>query len=192
MEANTSSEDVLWQRALKGDGDAFGLIFDKHRDRVFRHAYRLLPSRHEAEDAAAVAFLELWRKRRSVKPLNGSVLPWLLVTATNASRNLRRSSHRYQRLLQRLPRAGTADSPEERLVSSGLDADLSAAISGLGKRDAQLFCLIALEDYSPTEVAEILGSSPGAVRTRLHRIRQRLQDELGHTSLKSYQMKEAL
>ena len=64
MDATDRAQGTLWERGAAGDGGAFGLIFDLHRDRVFRHAYRILQDVHDAEDASAVAFLELWRRRR--------------------------------------------------------------------------------------------------------------------------------
>ena len=191
MEANASLEDALWRRTLGGDGVAFGAIFDLHRDRVFRHCYQLVRSRHDAEDATAVVFLELWRKRRAVRVVNGSTLPWLLVTATNTSRNVRRSGRRYQQLLQRLPRAELATSPDEQLLDSVVNEDLALAIRKLGSGDAELFCLVALEAYSISEAAQILGATPEAARTRLHRIRRKLQDQLGRSNAEHYQLREA-
>lgn len=52
-----------------GDGMAFGLIFDRHQARVFKHAYRFASSRQDAEDLVAGAFLELWRRRDRVLSL---------------------------------------------------------------------------------------------------------------------------
>ena len=73
----------LWSRARNGDALAFAAIFDLHRDRVFRQAVRLLDSPPDAEDVCASAFLELFRRRDDVRIVNGSVLPWLLVTTAN-------------------------------------------------------------------------------------------------------------
>ena len=145
----------------------------------------------DAEDATAVAFLELWRKRRSVRVINGSPLPWLLATATNTSRNIRRSGRRYQQLLQRLPRAEVANSPDEHLLDSVVSEDLALAIRKLGPRDAELFCLVALEGYSASEAAQILDTTPEATRTRLHRVRRKLQDQLERSNAERYRLKEA-
>lgn len=73
-----------WSAAIAGDAQAFAALFDLHRDRVFRYARRLLGDIHDAEDATAGAVLELWRRRTSVRVVEGSVLPWLLVTTTLA------------------------------------------------------------------------------------------------------------
>lgn len=80
-------EAATWRKAVAGDGDAFGLLFDAHQHRVYRHALRMLRDRHDAEDVLAATFLELWRRRDAVRPVDGSVLPWLLVTAGNLSLN---------------------------------------------------------------------------------------------------------
>jgi DNA-directed RNA polymerase specialized sigma24 family protein len=85
---NVESDDAgLWGRSLKGEGEAFRVLYARHRDRIFRHAYRLSGDRHDAEDIMATAFLELWRCRAKVRIVEGSVLPWLLVTTTNAARS---------------------------------------------------------------------------------------------------------
>jgi DNA-directed RNA polymerase specialized sigma24 family protein len=47
-----------WVRAVSEDSDAFGAIFDLHRDRVFGHSLRLVRSVPDAEDVTALVFLE--------------------------------------------------------------------------------------------------------------------------------------
>lgn len=192
MSAADESEDVLWQRGRAGDGEAFGSIFDLHRDRVFRHAFRLLQDRDDAEDASAIAFLELWRRRKAVRVVDGSVLPWLLVTVTNVTRNLRRSRRRYERMLAGLPHGADVASAEDSAVADAvLDRALAGALSELTPADARLVSLVALEGYTVAEAAPLLGLSAGAARTRLHRLRGTLQERLGHHSLADYYSQEA-
>lgn len=192
MSGDEASEHALWQRALAGEGDAIGPIYDMHRDRVFRHAFLILQHHADAEDASGVAFLELWRRRRHVRLVDDSVLAWLLVTAGNACRNLDRSRRRYRMLLQSLPHPVQQLSAED-LAASGLalDTELAAAVRALSARDAELLALVALQDYSVTDAAQAIGISAGAARTRLHRVRAKLQQQLGHTTLAGYLSKEA-
>ncbi|WP_082484900.1 RNA polymerase sigma factor [Microbacterium sp. Leaf151] len=166
----------LWREAVAGDGAAYGALFDRHQGRVFRHAYRLLQHVPDAEDATAAAFLELWRRRGAVRLVDGSVRPWLLLTATNCARNLTRSRRRYQAVLDALPRESTVDPPPD-----PLDAALVAAIARLRPRDARLLALVALGDLEIGEAALVVGLTPGAARTRLHRIRATLQSDLGRS-----------
>jgi RNA polymerase sigma-70 factor (ECF subfamily) len=180
--STTASDEALWRRSLDGDGEAFGALFDRHRDRVFRHACRLAHTRHDAEDVVASAFLELWRRRADVRLVERSVLPWLLVTATNVGRNTARGTRRYRKLLERLPRP--TDQPDVAEVASyshafGVDARLRAGLRALNKTDAHLLVLVALEGYPAAAAAEQLELSLSAARARLHRVRTRLREQLG-------------
>jgi RNA polymerase sigma factor (sigma-70 family) len=182
VRTSARSEESLWRRSLEGDGAAFGSLFDLHRDRVFRHACRLAGNRQDAEDLVASTFLEFWRCRDRVRVVDGSVLPWLLVTATNVSRNALRGTRRYRQLIERLARTDdqrdVADVAAENYVF-GIDATLQAELRSLGKTDAQLFALVALEGYSVGDAAELLKLSVPAAQTRLHRTRAKLRTQLG-------------
>lgn len=101
---NQLDEAVTWERAAAGDGEAFGRLFDAHSGRVYRHALRLTSAVHDAEDVVAATFLELWRRRKDVRVVDGSVLAWLLVTAGNHALNQGRGLRRYRAFLDRLPR----------------------------------------------------------------------------------------
>lgn len=166
-----SGDDGLWSRSLKGEGDAFGVLFDRHRDRVFRHAYRFSGDRQEAEDIMATAFLELWRRRAKVRVVEGSVLPWLLVTTTNTARNSRRAALRYRSLLASLPRSGEVPGTagEASHLQDAVDRNVVLALRTLNATDLQLLSLVAFEEYSVADAAAVLDMTPGAARTRMHR-----------------------
>lgn len=179
-----SVEETLWARSLTGDGDAFGLLYDRHRDRIFRHAYRLSGDRHDAEDIMATAFLELWRRRSKVRVVDGSVLPWLLVTTTNCARNSGRAALRYRRFLNSLP--VVPEATEEPAVflgtfQDGLDQKLAGALGSLSATDAQLLSLVVFEDHTLAAAAAVLNLTPGAAKARMHRARQRLKAALSES-----------
>ena len=132
---NPLDEAGAWGRAAAGDGDAFGRLFDAHSGRVYRHALRLTGDIHNAEDVLAAAFLELWRRRKDVRVVDGSVLPWLLVTAGNLALNQGRGLRRHRAFLARLLRQEQQVDPAEvqALLRADLDVDpdLLAAIKTL-------------------------------------------------------------
>jgi RNA polymerase sigma-70 factor (ECF subfamily) len=166
---------------VAGDGEAFGVLFDRHRERVYWHACRLASTGHDAEDIVASAFLELWRRRDKVRLVDCSVLPWLLVTTTNVGRNASRGQRRYRQFLERLPRAPEQPDAAEVALDThalGADARLREGLTALNKTDAQLFALVALEDYPVSVAAELLGLSVSAARARLHRVRGKLREQL--------------
>ncbi|MDR6986812.1 RNA polymerase sigma-70 factor (ECF subfamily) [Paenarthrobacter nitroguajacolicus] len=172
----------LWARSLDGEGEAFGLLYDRHHGRVYRHAYRLSPERHDAEDIMSAAFLELWRCRAKVRLVDGSILPWLLVTTTNVARNNRRAAFRYRKLLASLPRtedlAGTND---ELFLQGELDSDTARALATLNAVDQQLVSLVVFEDYTIAAAATVLNLSPAAAKSRMHRARERMKTALAGT-----------
>jgi RNA polymerase sigma factor (sigma-70 family) len=159
-----------WADALAGDGEAFGRIFDRHRSRVYRHSYRLVAVTADADDLVSTVFLEAWRRRQSLRFVDGSMLPWLLVTATNASRNLTRSSHRYRAVLAQLPAANRQDSDLFELDAG----EAHGALRQLSMNDQRVIALCVLEGYSERDAALALGIPTGTVKSRLSRAKTRL------------------
>lgn len=174
---NVEADDGgLWARSLEGEGDAFGLLFDRHRDRVFRHAYRLAGQRHDAEDIMSTAFLELWHGRLKVRLVDGSVLPWLLVTTTNVARNSKRAAFRYRKLLDSLPRVnGISNANDDFFLQSEMDRDAAKALGTLSAADLRLVSLVVFEEYTITAAAAVLNLTPAAAKSRMHRARQRMK-----------------
>jgi RNA polymerase sigma factor (sigma-70 family) len=168
-----------WGAARGGDGEAYGRIFDRHRERVRRHAHRLVPVPADADDVVAVVFLETWRRRDAARLVDGSLLPWLLVTATNAARNITRSAHRHRRLLAALPPSADAPDPADGFD----DGPVSRAFRGLSLADRQVITLCVLEGYGEAEAATVLGVARGTVKSRLSRAKRRLAAELEPTAL---------
>ena len=161
---------VVWPRTQDGDRAAFHALFDRHGPRLFRHARRLLTVREDAKDAVAITFLELWRKRRSVRLVDGSPLPWLLNTVTNTARNLERSGRRHRLALSRVEHEPT---PTE--VVGRDESGILRVLSTLPARDQHVLVLSVLEGYSEGEVAAALGIAPGTVKSRLSRAKARLR-----------------
>ncbi|MFE4194887.1 RNA polymerase sigma factor [Paenarthrobacter sp. NPDC056912] len=181
MENVQPGDDVLWAESLKGDAEAFGLLYDRYRGRVFRHAYRLAGGRHDAEDVTAAAFFELWRRRERVRLIDGSILPWLLVTTTNTARNLQRSKVRHRRLLDAIPRRGEAEAQLDPAYSnheSSLNDEVAQALAVLKPLDLRLVSLVVFEELPLLAAAEALGISPGAAKVRMHRARQKMKAAL--------------
>lgn len=181
MSSEVDAEAATWVHARDGDGTAFAALFRQHQARIYRRASSMLDSAHDAEDVTAAAFFELWRKRRSVRVVDGTVLPWLLVTTVNLARNHRRGAGRYRAVIASLPREETFN-PESTAVTNIethlLGVRLVDAVARLSSTDAALLTLTALEELSISDAAAAVGIKPGAARMRLHRARLRLQTAL--------------
>ncbi|PZF10306.1 hypothetical protein DEJ25_13190 [Curtobacterium sp. MCPF17_011] len=170
MRTGSGDDAEDWATAGRGDGEAYGRVFDRHRDRVHRHALRLVPPEVDVDDVVAVVFLEAWRRRRSARLVDGDLLPWLLVTATNVARNATRATMRYRRLLATLPPADHAPDPADRHD----DGAAVAAFRTLSAADQQVLALCVIAGHREAEAAEVLGVPIGTVKSRLSRARKRL------------------
>ncbi len=162
-----------WAGVCADDEAALARLFDRHGDRLFRHASRLLSVREDAKDAVVIAFSELWRKRRSVRLVDGSPLPWLLNRVSNAARNLERSARRYRNLLARTPRADDVPAP---VVAD--ESGLLGALRELPPREREVVVLSILEGYPEKDTAAALGIPVGTVKSRLARAKARLRDDI--------------
>lgn len=171
------SDEKVWELVLSGDVRRYGTIWDRHRDRVFRHLIASGNTPSSSEDLTAATFLELWRRRGAVRFVDGSLLPWLIVTAQNVSRNAARARRRYNRFLAALPPPlavpdhadRIADAADEKLVA------LREAIAGARPADARLMAMTALEGFTIREAAAALGLTESAAKMRLTRLRGRLR-----------------
>lgn len=176
---SVNSEDPAdWAAALSGDGEAFGRVFDAHHAQVRRHSARLVRRAADADDVMAITFLEAWRKRAQVRVVDDSVLPWLLVTATNVASNINRGARRYRALLDRLPSSEWVADP----LSENDDAEAVAALAKLSRADRSVVVLCVLEGFSEREAAEALGVPQGTVKSRLSRAKQRLRKQISDPS----------
>ena len=159
-----------WSQAQHGVGEAFGRVFDRHRDRVYRHVLRLVPVLADADDAVAITFMEAWRRREHARLVDDSLLPWLLVTATRVTQNLNRSARRHRALLAKLPADDHAHDHAERLD----DGPASAALRELSLSDRHVVTLCVLEGLTDREAALVLALPVGTVKSRLSRAKRRL------------------
>ncbi len=173
-----SDDEMYWSLAAAGDGDAFGVIFDRHRARLYRHSHALAPTPADADDVVAVTFLEAWRKRDSVRFVDGSMLPWLLRTATFTSGNLTRGTRRYRAALSRLP---AGEHHPDHADSVGHD-DAVTALRQLSIVDRQVITLCVLEGLTIEECARVLGVRDGTVKSRLSRAKAKLRARLDRQS----------
>lgn len=187
MAANTSYGDTaLWQAAAAGEQAAFGQLFDRHATAVYNYLYRRTADWSAAEDLTAAVFLQAWRRRGEVVFDRDSALPWLLGVARLQLRNATRSRARYVAALSRLGRqalaeatlADPADLVARRLDDAQQVRELRAAIARLPRQQREVVELCVYAGLDQQAAALSLGVSVSTVKSRLHRARQRLANEL--------------
>jgi RNA polymerase sigma factor (sigma-70 family) len=191
------SDADLWARSRAGDGEAFGLLFDRHARLIYNYCFRRIGNREAAQDLLSMVFLEAWRRREKELPAD-KVLPWLYGIATNVVHHHRRSERRFAAALSRVPRpVGEPDFAGG--VAEHLDYERQAQqalkrLRMLPKREQDVFVLCAGMELSYEDAALALGLPVGTVRSRLSRARARLRELApvsGHKQGESTDVQEA-
>ena len=157
-------------------------IVEKHSDRVYRLAYRLTGNRPDAEDLTQEVFVRVFRSLDTYSP--GTFEGWLHRITTNLFLDQARRK-------QRIRFDALSDERASRLTSSGptpdvaytdqrFDDDIERALATLPPDFRAAVVLCDVEGLSYEEISEILGAKLGTVRSRIHRGRAMLRDNLAH------------
>ena len=171
--------DAELLRLSDGDGEAFGLLYDRHVESIF--AWFRARVGEPAADLTAEVFARAWLNRgRFRDEANGSAGPWLFGIAGNLYRDWLRRKCVETSARQRLGLPELEDDPalervEERL---SLPADALEALARLRPADRDALELRFVEDRSYSEVASRLDCTPQAARLRVSRALRRLHMNL--------------
>jgi RNA polymerase sigma factor (sigma-70 family) len=171
---------LVTRYARTRENAAFAELLRRHGPVVLGVCRRLLPNRHDAEDAFQAVFLVLARKADSVRP-PGLVGSWLYGVAVRTASKARVAAARRWR--REMASAMASPASPDREVGGGLDCtELRAVIDDeLGRLAAPLRAAVVLCDLggkTRAEAARELGCPEGTVAARLHRARKLLVDRL--------------
>jgi RNA polymerase sigma factor (sigma-70 family) len=182
LEEAAETDTGLWRR---GDEPAFGELFERHVEAVWKYCYRLTASRTLAEDMSAETFCIAWRRRGKVTLVKDSALPWLYTVAANLIRTERRKSGRLLRAVRKMPLEVVPDHAEHLTHQHGVEHQLRqvlAAIRLLPKAEHRAVELCLLGDLSTADAAELLGVAESTVRVYVSRARAKLRTTLEESS----------
>jgi RNA polymerase sigma-70 factor (ECF subfamily) len=187
--------------ATSGDSAAFSALAERHRSELQVHAYRMLGSLEDAQDAVQDALLRAWRSRETYDG-RATFRAWLYRITTNAC--LRILERRPQRVLayDEVPAAKVGSPPQpaadlpwlqpypDRLLDEGaepgdavvaretIELAFLAAIQHLPPRQRAVLILRDVLDWSASETAAVLDMSVAAANSALQRARATLKERL--------------
>lgn len=175
------------KQAKKGDQNAFGEIVEIYKNKVFQLCYRMLGNRHEAEDVAQEAFIRAFINLNTFKQeLKFST--WLFRIATNLCIDrIRKKKPDYyldaevsgtEGLTMYSQLASNEPLPEAELESLELQETIQKEILKLPEKYRTAIVLKYIEELSLNEISEILDLPLGTVKTRIHRGREALRQQL--------------
>lgn len=177
----TSDETALLARVADGDADALALVYRRESGSVYRYALALAGDEATALDAVQEAFTQLLRGPQGFHAGRGSLGAYLAGMARHQLLSQWRDARRHVPLDDSLDSdiaAEAVPASDSRLLHAQREQGLWAAIRSLSWPQREAIVLVDLQERSYEDAAAIAGISVDAMRTRLHRARQRLADVL--------------
>ena len=172
-----TTDELLLQKAGKGDQAAFLELYDRYRDPIFRFAYRLLGSVDIAEDITHDCFLSLIRRPEGFNPERAALRTYLYAIARNLALKHFRSAGRETGLeeMTEEPEASARHAPLRRLLDEELAAQVRDAVFRLPELQREALILYEYEGLSLNEISAIVDADVGAIKARLYRARESLK-----------------
>ena len=168
---------------MSGDNDAFGILFARHRERLWAVAVRTLGDPDDAGDALQDAMISAFRRAGSFRG-DSAVTTWLHRIVVNACLDLLR------RRAARPATSGLAADTVDALAlaahgpaaaaDSDTALDVTAALATLPPDQRAALVLVDMLGYPVAAAAQVLGTSEGTVKSRCSRGRARLVPRLAH------------
>lgn len=174
-----TDEDAL-ARARQGDETAFLLVYERHRDAVFRFAYRLIGSVESAEDVTHDCFLSLITDASRYDPERAALRTYLFAAVRNLALKHYRENSRELDIEQLDSEPSLPDSmqPIHLLLREELSAEVRQAIGSLPPLQREALVLFEYEEMSLADIAIIVAADVGTIKSRLYRAREHLRERL--------------
>ena len=168
---------ALVQRAQAGDADAFGELYDRYVDLVYRYVYYRVGSAAVAEDLTSETFLRALRRLSSFTWQGRDVGAWFVTIARNLIADHYKSS-RYRLELttddmttvsETSPGAVAQDGPENAVLEAMQNKVLLEAVKKLNAEQQECIVLRFLQGLSVAETAQAMGKNDGAIKALQYR-----------------------
>ena len=177
------NEDVeLIDACLCGDSASFGQLVSKYQDRLFNTLCHVVSSPEEAEDVTQEAFVQAFVKLATFKR-NSAFYTWLYRIAFNTA--ISRGRRKRPQLSVDATRDAIGDEPmdsnedaTERLLREERAVQIRQALTELSEEHRSILVLREMEGLCYDEIADVLDLPVGTVRSRLHRARGQMREQL--------------
>jgi RNA polymerase sigma-70 factor (ECF subfamily) len=188
MSVGTAEDQVLIERAQKGDAAAFDGLIRKHERRAYQYAFRLTSNPEEASDVVADAFVRVYSALQNFKG-QSQFTTWLYRILTNCFLDIRKRERSRQSMSLEAT-LSTEDGELERQIEddgptpldaaeqSERGAEIERAVAKLPEYQRAMIVMYHGEGLAYEEIAEALDLPIGTVKSRLNRARMSLREML--------------
>jgi RNA polymerase sigma-70 factor, ECF subfamily len=177
--ANPGDDEVLLNRVRKGEIEAFALLVNRYQVPLFGFLYRMIKDREAAQDLAQETFVKVFQSLNDYSGRNQAAFStWLFAIARNGCLDLMRRHKR--NATESLDDHEDLTNPElgDPARRLRIRAEMERALRELNPNQRMAFELTVVEGFDYEDAAEILHSTAGSIRSRVHRAREFLQSRL--------------
>lgn len=185
MRAEQRVEDSIDARVIRacqqGDREAFRLLFEAYKERVFSIAVYSLGDETAAGDVTQQIFLKLMTRIGQFRG-DSEFTTWLYRLVINSCLDERRKRRRFLPVAEfdSMTITDKRKSPEAGYARREIAGAVREAIAGLKPKMRLPILLKYIEGFSYEEIGEVLGCSKGTVASRLNRAHKTLAKRLVH------------
>jgi RNA polymerase sigma-70 factor, ECF subfamily len=168
------TDSILLVRAIQGDKEAFGNLYERYLDEVQRYVFYRVASRFDAEDLTETVFLKAWEALPRFESEKVNLRAWLYRIAHNVVID----HYRTRKPADDLPDTQLQDfhpSPEQQTQTQDEHQQLVVAIQTLDENLQQVVICRFINGLSHAETAEVMGIKEGHVRVLQLRALQKLR-----------------
>jgi len=166
-----ADHDVI-ARVLRGDRNAFGFLIARYSDPLYRHALGMTGSPDVAEDILQASFIKAYAHLSEV---HGRFDAWIFRIVANGCKDWLKNIRRTHLSYEEDDQPSSFATPEDDLDRTELRSDLDRALQALAPSLREAFVMKHVEGRSYEEMADLLGTTVGALKMRVHRAREALQ-----------------
>jgi RNA polymerase sigma-70 factor (ECF subfamily) len=175
------SDDDVMECVKAGSVVAFGVLYDRYRDRAYRVAWSVCRDAGRVEEAVQEAFISIWKTRMTYERQVGKVAAWVLTVVRYRAIDIARSNgphaeHRASEDILRTVRGpnNVAGQVEDRARAR----DVLSLLAGLPDAQREVITLAFYGQLMHSEIASYLGLPAGTVKGRMRLGLQRLRGEI--------------
>ena len=166
------ADQQIISSVLAGDRDAFGVLIHRYSDPLYRHAMGMTGSPDVAEDILQQSFIKAYNHLGEVR---GRFDAWLFRIVANGCKDWLKNIRRTHVSYEEDDQPSSYATPDEDLDRTELRQDLDRALAKLNASLREAFVMKHVEGRSYEEMADLLGTTVGALKMRVHRARESLQ-----------------
>ncbi len=162
-------------KAQEGDSDAFCALIGTYENKIYNIAYKFMQNSFDAQDAAQDAIIKMYGSIRKFS-FQSAFSTWMYrVVANTCLDSLRRRKPSVPVEEYSAVAVSKEGNPHERAENNELGRSIRAAIQELSEKYRMVLILKDMEGLKYEEVADILSITPGTVKSRLFRAREKLR-----------------